>query len=329
MSKAEVEVAIDRVVEAPGHMYNSTGAKSKTQVDCCKAAPPFYNLLRFTQATRHPDLQVLTMNAPTVLAIAAVALVGSVAASSSSSSDACSSSQQTSAYTTLASLLTLDSFQGCVDDSSYSLLYSTSLPTDAEYVKMCASSDCQSLIESIISLSPPDCTLDVPTSSLEVNVYELANGFSSICSSLSSDSSASTTTTSTTSTAASTNTDTTSTTTTTASTTSAATSTAASTTSDATTATTAASNSTETATASSSDSTTTSTTTATACYIGRISLDLKFGFKIASERSDPALAAQPKVFAADPCRKLTAIASAPIAALQTLDKSSDPYECHC
>uniref|UniRef100_H3G6Q9 Elicitin n=1 Tax=Phytophthora ramorum TaxID=164328 RepID=H3G6Q9_PHYRM len=96
----------------------------------------------------------------------------------------CSTTQQTSAYTTLASLLTLDSFQGCVDDSGYSLLYSTALPTDAEYVLMCASDNCQSLIESIISLSPPDCTLTVPTSGLEVNVYELANGFSSECSSV-------------------------------------------------------------------------------------------------------------------------------------------------
>ncbi|KAG7376479.1 hypothetical protein PHYPSEUDO_013312 [Phytophthora pseudosyringae] len=133
------------------------------------------------------------MNAKTVLAVLAAAFVGFAAASSSSSSDACSSTQQSSAYVTLASLLSLDSFHGCVDDSGYSLLYSTSLPTDAEYALMCASSDCQSLIESIISLDPPDCTLDVPTSGLEVNVYELANGFSTICSSLSSDSSASTT----------------------------------------------------------------------------------------------------------------------------------------
>eukprot|EP00644_Phytophthora_capsici_P012178 jgi/Phyca11/570597/estExt2_Genewise1.C_PHYCAscaffold_380054 len=144
------------------------------------------------------------MNAKIVLSIASVAFVGSVAA------DTCSSTQQTSAYTTLASLLTLDSFQGCVDDSGYSLLYSTSLPTDAEYVEMCASTNCQSLISSIISLSPPDCTLTVPTSGLEVNVYELANGFSAECASVSS-----TTSSTTTSTAASTSTDTTTTTTTT------------------------------------------------------------------------------------------------------------------
>ncbi|ETL98369.1 hypothetical protein L917_04538, partial [Phytophthora nicotianae] len=178
------------------------------------------------------------MNAKTILGVAVATFVGSAAASSSSSSDTCSSSQQTSAYTTLASLLTLDSFQGCVDDSGYSLLYSTSLPTDAEYALMCASTNCQSLIESIISLSPPDCTLTVPTSGLEVNVYELANGFSSVCSSLSSDSSASTTSTTSTSTST-----TASTTSTTAPTTSAITSTAASSTNDATTA--ASTNSTE------------------------------------------------------------------------------------
>jgi hypothetical protein len=200
------------------------------------------------------------MNSKTFLAVAAAAIVGSVNAAD------CTTTQQSSAYTTLASLLSLDSFQGCVDDSGYSLLYSTALPTDAEYVLMCASTNCQSLIESIISLNPPDCTLDVPTSGLEVNVYSLANGFSAECASVSSTTSSASTTT-TTSTAASTSTDTTTATTTTtaaASTassaattaTSTAASTAASTASDATTA---ASNSTETAT------TTTTTTTATAC----------------------------------------------------------------
>ncbi|KAK1931822.1 Beta-elicitin DRE-beta [Phytophthora citrophthora] len=188
------------------------------------------------------------MNAKIVLSIAAAAFVGSVAA------DTCSSTQQTSAYTTLASLLTLDSFQGCVDDSGYSLLYSTSLPTDAEYVEMCASTNCQSLISSIISLSPPDCTLTVPTSGLEVNVYELANGFSAECASVSS------TTSTTTSTAASTSTDTTTT---------APTATTAATTTTTTTTSTASSSATEAPTAteatSTNSTTTTTTTTATAC----------------------------------------------------------------
>ncbi|KAG7376478.1 Highly acidic elicitin 26 [Phytophthora pseudosyringae] len=184
------------------------------------------------------------MNAKTVLAVLAAAFVGSVAAAD------CSSTQQTSAYTTLASLLTLDSFQGCVDDSGYSLLYSTALPTDAEYVLMCASTNCQSLIESIISLSPPDCTLTVPTSGLAVNVYELANGFSSECASVSS---------TTTSTAASTSTDTTTTTAPTATTAT----TATTTTSTASSAATEAPTVTE-ATSTNTTSTTT-TTSATAC----------------------------------------------------------------
>ncbi|KAL3662759.1 hypothetical protein V7S43_012162 [Phytophthora oleae] len=190
------------------------------------------------------------MNAKTILSIAAAAFVGSVAA------DPCSSSQQTSAYTTLASLLTLDSFQGCVDDSGYSLLYSTSLPTDAEYVEMCASDNCQSLISSIISLSPPDCTLTVPTSGLEVNVYDLANSFSAECASVSS-----TTSSTTTSTAASTSTDTTTTAPT-------ATTAATTTTTTTTTTSTASSSATEAPTATeatSTNSTTTTTTTATAC----------------------------------------------------------------
>ncbi|KAE8892134.1 hypothetical protein PF005_g21402 [Phytophthora fragariae] len=182
------------------------------------------------------------MNAKTILAVAAAAFIGSVAA------DTCTSTQQTSAYTTLASLLTLDSFQGCVDDSGYSLLYSTSLPTDAEYVEMCASSNCQSLIESIISLSPPDCTLTVPTSGLEVNVYDLANGFATECASVSSTTTTSTASSaSTASTTTATPTATTATTTTTTATTAPTATTAAST------------NSTTTTTA------TTTTSTATAC----------------------------------------------------------------
>ncbi|EGZ11816.1 elicitin [Phytophthora sojae] len=119
------------------------------------------------------------MNAHTILALAAVTFAGSVTA------DTCSSTQQKSAYVTLASVLSLSPFQGCATDSGYSLMYSTSLPSNDEYVKMCASTNCQSLIKSIISLNPPDCTMSVPTSGLNVNVHELANGFSSKCSSLS------------------------------------------------------------------------------------------------------------------------------------------------
>eukprot|EP00644_Phytophthora_capsici_P012175 jgi/Phyca11/508761/fgenesh2_kg.PHYCAscaffold_38_\ len=117
------------------------------------------------------------MNTKTVLAIAAAAFVGSAAA------ETCSSTQQTTAYSTLASVLNLSSFQGCADDSGFSLLYSTSLPDDAQYVKMCASDNCKSLIESVAALNPPDCDLTVPTSGLVLNVVELTSGFSGKCSS--------------------------------------------------------------------------------------------------------------------------------------------------
>ncbi|KAG7375409.1 hypothetical protein PHYBOEH_002616 [Phytophthora boehmeriae] len=117
------------------------------------------------------------MNTKTVLAIAAAAFVGSAAA------ETCSTTDQTTAYSTLASVLTLSSFQGCSDDSGFSLLYSTSLPDDAQYAKMCASDNCQSLISSVAALNPPDCDLSVPTSGLVLNVYELVSGFSSKCSS--------------------------------------------------------------------------------------------------------------------------------------------------
>ncbi|POM67677.1 Elicitin [Phytophthora palmivora] len=124
------------------------------------------------------------MNTKTILAVAA-AFIGSAAA------DTCSSSDQTTAYSTLASVLTLSSFQGCADESGFSLLYSTSLPDDAQYAKMCASDNCKSLIESVGALNPPDCDLTVPTSGLVLNVKSLTSGFSDKCSSLSSTSTAS------------------------------------------------------------------------------------------------------------------------------------------
>ncbi|KAK1931818.1 Beta-elicitin cinnamomin [Phytophthora citrophthora] len=125
------------------------------------------------------------MNTKTVLAIAAAAFVGSAVA------ETCSSTQQTTAYSTLASVLNLSSFQGCNDDSGFSLLYSTSLPDDAQYVKMCASDNCKSLIESVAALNPPDCDLTVPTSGLVLNVVDLTSGFSGKCSSTSTTSTAS------------------------------------------------------------------------------------------------------------------------------------------
>ncbi|KAF4031893.1 Elicitin [Phytophthora infestans] len=120
------------------------------------------------------------MNTKTFLAIAAAAFVGFAAA------ETCSPTDQTTAYSTLASVLTLSSFQGCADDSGFSLLYSTALPDDDQYVKMCASDNCKSLIESVASLNPPNCDLTVPTSGLVLNVVDLTSGFSEKCSSSSS-----------------------------------------------------------------------------------------------------------------------------------------------
>ncbi|OWY96213.1 Elicitin [Phytophthora megakarya] len=124
------------------------------------------------------------MNMKTFLAVA-VTFIGSAAA------DTCSSSNQTTAFSTLASVLTLSSFQVCADDSGFSLLYSTALPDDAQYVKMCASDNCKSLIESVAALNPPDCDLTVPTSGLVLNVVSLTSGFTTKCASVSSASTAS------------------------------------------------------------------------------------------------------------------------------------------
>ncbi|KAK1931814.1 Alpha-elicitin MGM-alpha [Phytophthora citrophthora] len=133
------------------------------------------------------------MNVFSFIAVVTIAFIGSANASGSSSSSGnttCSTSQQSSAYVTLASLLNLSTFSGCAPDSGYSLTTSTALPTGAEYTKMCSSSNCQSLIKSVISLNPPDCTMTVPTSGLTLNVHSLATGFSAKCSSLSGTSSA-------------------------------------------------------------------------------------------------------------------------------------------
>ncbi|OWZ16849.1 Highly acidic Elicitin [Phytophthora megakarya] len=118
----------------------------------------------------------------TAVLATAVALVGSVSAT------ACTTTQQTAAYVALVSILSDSSFSQCSSDSGYSMLTATALPTTAQYELMCASTACNTMIETIISLDPPDCDLTVPTSGLVINVYEYANGFSSTCASLSSSS---------------------------------------------------------------------------------------------------------------------------------------------
>jgi hypothetical protein len=113
-----------------------------------------------------------------VLAATVAALVGSTSATT------CTTSQQTAAYVALVSILSRSSFSTCASDSGYSMLTATALPTDAQYKLMCASTACNSMIETIISLNAPNCELTVPTSGLVLNVYSYANGFSSTCTAL-------------------------------------------------------------------------------------------------------------------------------------------------
>jgi hypothetical protein len=119
-----------------------------------------------------------------VLAATVAALAGSVSATT------CTSTESTAAYVALVSILSDSSFSTCASDSGYSMLTATALPTTAQYELMCASTACNSMIKTIISLNAPDCDLTVPTSGLVLNVYEYANGFASTCASLSSSSSA-------------------------------------------------------------------------------------------------------------------------------------------
>jgi hypothetical protein len=120
------------------------------------------------------------MNFAALFAAAAAALVGTASAT------ACTSTQQTAAYVALVSILSDSSFSQCSTDSGYSMLTATALPTDAQYTKMCASTACNTMINKIVTLNPPNCDLTVPTSGLVLNVYTYANGFSAKCTSLSS-----------------------------------------------------------------------------------------------------------------------------------------------
>ncbi|KAG7381499.1 Ganglioside-induced differentiation-associated protein 2 [Phytophthora boehmeriae] len=120
------------------------------------------------------------MNFRALFAATVAALAGTASATT------CTSSQQTAAYVALVSILSDTSFNQCSSDSGYSMLTATSLPTEAQYKLMCASTACNTMITKIVSLNPPDCELTVPTSGLVLNVYSYANGFSATCASLSS-----------------------------------------------------------------------------------------------------------------------------------------------
>ncbi|KAG7375479.1 Ganglioside-induced differentiation-associated protein 2 [Phytophthora pseudosyringae] len=113
-------------------------------------------------------------------AVLAAVLVGSASATT------CTSTQSTAAYVTLVTLLTESYFSTCASDSGYSMLTATALPTTVQYELMCASTACQEMIAEIITLSPPDCDLTVPTSGLVIDVYTYANEFAATCASLSS-----------------------------------------------------------------------------------------------------------------------------------------------
>ncbi|KAG7375477.1 hypothetical protein PHYPSEUDO_001079 [Phytophthora pseudosyringae] len=113
---------------------------------------------------------------------ALLAAVATLVASANAA--ACTTTQQTAAYKTLVSLLSDASFSKCSTDSGYSMLTATSLPTNAQYTKMCASTACSTMIKKIVTLNPPDCDLTVPTSGLVLDVYTYANGFKTKCASL-------------------------------------------------------------------------------------------------------------------------------------------------
>lgn len=101
------------------------------------------------------------------------------------SSTACTSTQTNAAYVALVSLLLDTDLNTCSTDSGYNLLFATTLPSDAQYVKMCASTACNGLLAEVLELNPPDCVLNIPTSGLQANILALASEFDSVCASIS------------------------------------------------------------------------------------------------------------------------------------------------
>ncbi|KAF1329541.1 Elicitin-like protein 6 precursor, partial [Globisporangium splendens] len=116
-----------------------------------------------------------------LFAVATAAMAGSAAVASTTD---CDDKQSIAAFGSLSSLLNGTDLTTCSTVSGYNMMYSKSLPSPEEKAKMCAASSCHSLIATIISKSPPDCVLDIPTSRAKINVYDLANSFEPDCKAL-------------------------------------------------------------------------------------------------------------------------------------------------
>lgn len=115
------------------------------------------------------------MKFQTVFAVAAAAMIGSVAAQD------CSGAQQASAFVALSPLLSGKDLDACATKSGYNMLLATGLPTDEQTAKMCGITECQSLIKFVLGTNPPNCVLTIPTSGAKMNVYNLANDFAGNC----------------------------------------------------------------------------------------------------------------------------------------------------
>lgn len=125
------------------------------------------------------DAKTMKFSALPVAAIVAVAASNNLANAAN-----CTVEEHVGAYTRLAVLMSMSSVTQCSEDSGYSLLYSPSLPSIDETARMCASSSCNSMIATILSLEPPNCDLTVATSGLLINVLESSNSFAGLCASM-------------------------------------------------------------------------------------------------------------------------------------------------
>nr|BAH79720.1 elicitin-like proteinS1 [Pythium oligandrum] len=77
--------------------------------------------------------------------------------------------------------------QPCSSDSGFSMVPPKGLPTDDQYVKMCASKNCRALLDVIKNAGLKDCELDFSSlfpGSVPLNVYQLGQGFDAKCDSI-------------------------------------------------------------------------------------------------------------------------------------------------
>ncbi|TDH71646.1 hypothetical protein CCR75_009059 [Bremia lactucae] len=114
------------------------------------------------------------------LFVATVAALMSPTYADLPSLDLCPVTKQIDALASLSSL-SEDSYNQCEFDSEFVLRKAKSLPSPAQYKRMCNSIACQTLMVNIKLLSLPNCVLKLPFSGLKINLFSYAEDFPGNC----------------------------------------------------------------------------------------------------------------------------------------------------